>query len=171
MKFIVLPKLTAIGRSGSGDIGCERIYQGIENKKSLIKIRLFQILTSRDYYFALSAGAAAESVAIVEAESVAIVVVSVDIVAVESVVVSSVFGLLWQAANVSMLPTNSRANTFFIPFSDFLGFDCKYSFFLTNPKQQSVNLCLADITRRIIPFGIGFIEELPLISIVVLPLV
>jgi hypothetical protein len=80
-------------------------------------------LTSRDYYFTLSAGAAAESVAIVEAESVAIVVVSVDIVAVESVVVvSSVFGLLWQAANVSMLPTNSRANTFFIPFSDFLGF-------------------------------------------------
>jgi hypothetical protein len=51
----------------------------------------------------------------VEAESVAIVVVSVDIVAVESVVVvSSVFGLLWQAAKVSMLPTNSKANTFFI---------------------------------------------------------
>lgn len=56
----------------------------------------------------------AESVDIVEAESVAIVVVSVDITAVESVVVSSVLGLLWQAANVSMLPTNNKANTFFI---------------------------------------------------------
>lgn len=56
----------------------------------------------------------AESVDIVEAESVAIVVVSVDITAVESVVVSSVFGLLWQAANVNMLPTNNRANIFFI---------------------------------------------------------
>ncbi|GAB3706535.1 hypothetical protein GCM10027592_40110 [Spirosoma flavus] len=64
---------------------------------------------------ALSA-AAAVSADIVEAESVAIVVVSVDIVevAVESVVVSSVFVLLWQAAKVSMLPTNSKANTFFI---------------------------------------------------------
>lgn len=69
----------------------------------------------RTYYFALSADIVeAESVAIVEAESVAIVVVSVDITAVESVVVSSVLGLLWQAANVNMLPTNNKANTFFI---------------------------------------------------------
>jgi hypothetical protein len=57
----------------------------------------------------------AESVDIVEAESLAIVVVSVDITAVESVVVSSVLGLLWQAANVSMLPTNNKVNIFFIP--------------------------------------------------------
>jgi len=59
----------------------------------------------------------AESVAIVDAESVAIMVVSVDIVAVESTPASSVLGLLWQAANVSMLPTNSKAKTFFIAFS------------------------------------------------------
>lgn len=58
----------------------------------------------------------AESVAIVEAESPdIIVVVSVDIVEVDSVAdVSSVFGLLWQAAKVNMLPTNNKANTFFI---------------------------------------------------------
>jgi len=49
------------------------------------------------------------------AESVAIVVVSVDIVVtVESVVVSSVLGLLWQAANVRVLPMNRSAKTFFI---------------------------------------------------------
>lgn len=58
----------------------------------------------------------AESVAIVEVESPdIIVVVSVDIVEVDSVVeVSSVFGLLWQAAKVNMLPTNNKASTFFI---------------------------------------------------------
>lgn len=94
-----------------------------KNEKSLIKIRLFNTSrTRRANYFALSAGAVAESADMVEAESVAIVVVSVDITAVESVVVSSVFGLLWQAANVSMLPTNNRANTFFITFSDFFRF-------------------------------------------------
>ena len=60
---------------------------------------------------------AAESVVIVDAESVAIMVVSVDIVAVESTAASSVLGLLWQAANVSMLPTNNKAKTFFIAFS------------------------------------------------------
>lgn len=87
-----------------------------EKQKSLIKIRLFYISVRRTYFFALSADIVeAESVAIVEAESVAIVVVSVDITAVESVVdVSSVLGLLWQAANVNMLPTNSKANTFFM---------------------------------------------------------
>lgn len=58
----------------------------------------------------------AESVAIVEVESPdIIVVVSVDIVEVDSLVdVSSVFGLLWQAAKVNMLPTNNKASAFFI---------------------------------------------------------
>ncbi|WP_198175326.1 hypothetical protein [Spirosoma telluris] len=84
-------------------------------QKSLIKIRLFNFLYEENYFFVVSA--AAESAVIVEAESVAIVVVSVDMVAVESVVVSSVLGLLWQAANVSMLPTNNKAITFFITFS------------------------------------------------------
>lgn len=66
-------------------------------------------------YFALSADIVeAESAIIVEAESVAIVVVSVDIVAVESTAASSVLGLLWQAATVSIEPTNKRANNFFI---------------------------------------------------------
>ena len=55
-----------------------------------------------------------ESVDIVDVESLAIVVVSVDMVEVDSVVVSSVLGLLWQAANVNMLLTNNKANTFFI---------------------------------------------------------
>ena len=50
----------------------------------------------------------------VDVESDVMVVVSVDIVAVESVDVSSVFGLLWQAANVSMLPTNNKVIIFFI---------------------------------------------------------
>lgn len=55
------------------------------------------------------------SVDIIVAESPAIIeLVSVDIVVVSSVVVVSSFGLLWQAANVSMLPTNNRAITFFI---------------------------------------------------------
>jgi hypothetical protein len=72
-------------------------------------------LREENYFFVVSA--TAESAIIVEAESVAIVVVSVDMVAVESVVVSSVLGLLWQAANVSMLPTNNKAITFFITFS------------------------------------------------------
>ena len=50
--------------------------------------------------------------AIMVAVSPIIVVVSVDIV-VSVVDVSSVF-LLWQAAKVSMLPTNRMDNTFFI---------------------------------------------------------
>lgn len=61
-------------------------------------------------YFALSAD-------IVEDESVAIIVVSVDITAVESTPASSVLGLLWQAAKISILPTNRSANTFFIRYS------------------------------------------------------
>ncbi|GAB3892183.1 hypothetical protein GCM10028825_31720 [Spirosoma agri] len=55
------------------------------------------------------------SVAIVDDESVAIVMVSVDIVAVDSVP-ASVLGLLWQAANASVLPTNNKAKIFFIAF-------------------------------------------------------
>ena len=58
----------------------------------------------------------AESPAIIEDESDIMVVVSVDIVVVSSVVVISSLGLLWQAANVSILPTNNRAITFFIVF-------------------------------------------------------
>ncbi len=69
-------------------------------------------------YLALSATAETDSVVVTvadTAESVAIVVVSVDIVVtVESVVVSSVLGLLWQAANVRVLPMNRSAKTFFI---------------------------------------------------------
>lgn len=90
------------------------------NAKSLIKIRLFADFLTGTNYFARSATADADSVVVTVvdmAESVAIVVVSVDIVVViESVVVavSSVLGLLWQAANVSVLPINRRARTFFI---------------------------------------------------------
>lgn len=69
-------------------------------------------------YFALSAVMVdAESVAIFAVESAIIVVVSAIIAvvsAVVSTVPSSVFGLLWQAANVSMVPTNRSVVTFFI---------------------------------------------------------
>ncbi|GAB3268257.1 hypothetical protein GCM10027347_37620 [Larkinella harenae] len=64
-------------------------------------------------YFVVSAAALSAGAAV--ALSAAIVLLSVEITDVLSVdVVSSVFGLLWQAANVIMLPTNKRANTFFI---------------------------------------------------------
>lgn len=56
------------------------------------------------------------SAIIVEAESVAIVVVSVDMSAVESTPASSVFGLAWQAASVNRLPTSRNANTFFMSY-------------------------------------------------------
>ena len=68
------------------------------------------------YFFTVSATTVAAESTVVTAESVAIVVVSVEMAVVESVVVSSVFGLLWQAAKVNMLPTNNKANTFFIVF-------------------------------------------------------
>lgn len=62
-------------------------------------------------YFALSVAiVAAESVAIVAAESTDIAAESTDIVAVESTAASSVLGLLWQAANVIIVPTNSKAD-------------------------------------------------------------
>lgn len=68
-------------------------------------------------YFALSGTIiVAESVAIVVVESVTITAVSVMVAAVESTAVSSVAGLLWQAAKVSMVPTNRRVVTFFIVF-------------------------------------------------------
>lgn len=56
------------------------------------------------------------SVAIVAVESIDIAAESVDMVAVavESTAASSVLGLLWQAVNVIIVPTNSRAKTFFI---------------------------------------------------------
>jgi len=56
---------------------------------------------------ALSAVAAALSPVIEALSFIIVLSVAVD-------EVSSVFGLLWQAANVSILPTNKRANTFFI---------------------------------------------------------
>ncbi len=66
-------------------------------------------------YLALSAVIVdAESPIVVEAVSPAIVVVSVAIVAVESTPASSVFGLVVQAVNTSMLLTNINANNFFI---------------------------------------------------------
>ncbi|WP_338873734.1 hypothetical protein WBJ53_31300 [Spirosoma sp. SC4-14] len=84
-------------------------------------------------YFALSETAVAAESTIVAAESVAIVVVSVDIVAVESAAASSVLGLLWQAAKVSMLPTNNKAKTFFIAFWWYFKVcGSKYTFFLNN---------------------------------------
>ncbi|QHV98120.1 hypothetical protein [Spirosoma endbachense] len=84
-------------------------------------------------YFALSETAVAAESTTVAAESVAIVVVSVDKVAVESVVDSSVLGLLWQAAKVSMLPTNSKANIFFIAlWWYFKVCGGKYTFFLNS---------------------------------------
>jgi hypothetical protein len=82
------------------------------------KNKAFRRLLVSIIYLTLSATADTDSVVVTVvdvAESVAIVVVSVDIVVVvESVVVSSALGLLWQAANVSMLPTKRRAKTFFI---------------------------------------------------------
>lgn len=89
------------------------------------------------YFFTLSTTTvAAESTTVVVAESVTIVVVSVEIVVVESVVASSVFGLLWQAAKVNMLPTNNKANTFFIVFLWYFKV-CggKYTFFLNNTNS------------------------------------
>ncbi len=53
----------------------------------------------------------------IDAESVIIVVV-----AVESTVASSVLGLLWQAANVRVVPINRRANTFFMVFFCYVRF-------------------------------------------------
>lgn len=90
-------------------------------------------------YFALSAGAAAAESTVVAAESVAIVVVSVDMVAVESTAVSSVLGLLWQAAKVSMLPTNNKAKTFFIAFWWYFKVcGSKYTFFLNNANTYAL---------------------------------
>lgn len=82
-----------------------------ENRKSPIKIRLLNFLPEGSNYFTLS------DIIVEDAESVAIIEVSVDIMVVSSVVVvSSVLGLLWQAAKVNMLPTNNKAITFFIVF-------------------------------------------------------
>ncbi|GAB3644027.1 hypothetical protein GCM10027423_46640 [Spirosoma arcticum] len=72
--------------------------------------RAFCILTVIKTYRALSA-------IIVDDESVAIIVVSVDIMAVESTPASSVFGLAWQAAKVNRLPTNRNASIFFIGYN------------------------------------------------------
>lgn len=57
------------------------------------------------------------SAIIIDDESVAIVVVSVDMRAVESTPASSVFGLAWQAANVKRLPTNRTASNFLIEYN------------------------------------------------------
>lgn len=83
------------------------------------------------YFFAESATAVVSvDVVIVVDESVAIVVVSVVITAVESVVdVSSVLGLFWQAAKVSILPTNNKVNTFFITLKYYFSFRLQISFF------------------------------------------
>ncbi len=87
----------------------------LKRRKPGISRAFFQILTQEVYFFVLSTFIVeAESTVIVVVESVVIVVVSVDMVAVESTVVSSVLGLLWQAANASVLPTNRIANNFFI---------------------------------------------------------
>ncbi len=69
----------------------------------------------------------AESLIVVEAVSPAMVVVSVAIVAVESTPASSVFGLVVQAVNTSMLLTNINANNCFIAPLPYLRFSRKYS--------------------------------------------
>ena len=115
-------------------------------------------MREENYFFVVSA--TAESAVIVDAESVAIVVVSVDMVAVESVVVSSVLGLLWQAANVNMLPTNSTVNIFFITFcSDVLGFRGKYSFFSINTIYYPVYELQTQIFVEKILFKIELRED------------
>ena len=52
----------------------------------------------------------------VETESPDMVVVSVDMSAVESTPASSVFGLTWQATTVNRLPTIKNANTFLMSY-------------------------------------------------------
>jgi hypothetical protein len=73
-------------------------------------------MDDRNYFLVVSAAIVeAESVAVVAAESVDIAAESTAIVAVESTAAaSSVLGLLWQAATVIIVPTNSKAKNFFI---------------------------------------------------------
>lgn len=133
-KLVGLPERLAVG-------GCCRWYNQVEwscqdakNAKKPYKHKAFSREDRcSDAYFALSVTVVAESVTvIVVAESGAMAAVSVDmvVVVVSVVVVSSVFGLFWQAAKVSVLPTNRRAITFFMIFSGgIFKFRGKYSFF------------------------------------------
>lgn len=81
----------------------------------------------------------AESPAIVDVASPAMVVVSVDMVDVDSVeVVSSVLGLLWQAASVNVVPITNRANNFFMYLFIVVKFQANIIFILKSNKAIAI---------------------------------